>query len=94
MADQKLTEQIGYLIARANRLIEDDLARRLQPGGIAIEWTTASGRVYEVGWSTQPQDGYTSFGDALALPWTQTSYTDTTHGADQQLQHRVSVRLE
>lgn len=37
MADQKLTEQIGYLIARANRLIEDDLARRLQPGGIAIE---------------------------------------------------------
>ncbi|MEI4472090.1 MarR family winged helix-turn-helix transcriptional regulator [Frigidibacter sp. MR17.24] len=37
MADAKLTEQIGYLIARANRLIEDDLAKRLQPGGIAIE---------------------------------------------------------
>lgn len=37
MVDQKLTEQIGYLIARANRLIEDDLARRLQPGGIAVE---------------------------------------------------------
>lgn len=69
-------------------------AGRLAPGGIAIEWTTASGRVYEVGWSTQPQDGYTSFGDALALPWTQTSYTDTTHGAALQIQHRVSVRLE
>lgn len=37
MADQRLDEQIGYLIARANRMIEDDLARRLQPGGIAVE---------------------------------------------------------
>ncbi|WP_420344107.1 MarR family winged helix-turn-helix transcriptional regulator [Paenirhodobacter sp.] len=37
MADQKFTEQLGYLIARANRLIEEDLAKRLQPGGIAVE---------------------------------------------------------
>ncbi|EIE51453.1 transcriptional regulator [Salipiger aestuarii] len=37
MADPKFTEQLGYLIARANRLIEDDLARRLSANGIAIE---------------------------------------------------------
>lgn len=37
MADPRLDEQIGYLIARANRMLEEDLARRLQPGGIAIE---------------------------------------------------------
>lgn len=37
MTDPRLTEQIGYLIARANRLIEEDLAKRLQPGGIAVE---------------------------------------------------------
>ncbi len=37
MADPKFTEQLGYLIARANRLIEDDLARRLSANGIAVE---------------------------------------------------------
>ncbi|HEY0276482.1 MAG TPA: MarR family transcriptional regulator [Paenirhodobacter sp.] len=37
MADVRLNEQVGYLIARANRLLEEDLARRLQPGGIAVE---------------------------------------------------------
>ncbi|EAU46824.1 MarR family winged helix-turn-helix transcriptional regulator [Salipiger bermudensis] len=37
MADPKFTEQLGYLIARANRLIEEDLSKRLQSNGIAIE---------------------------------------------------------
>lgn len=37
MADPKFTEQLGYLIARANRLIEEDLSRRLSANGIAIE---------------------------------------------------------
>lgn len=37
MADVRLTDQLSYLIARANRMVEEDLARRLQPGGIAIE---------------------------------------------------------
>lgn len=37
MADAKLTGQIGYLIARANRILEEDLARRLQAGGLAVE---------------------------------------------------------
>lgn len=37
MADAKLSEQLGYLIARANRMVEEDLARRLQPGGLAVE---------------------------------------------------------
>ncbi|APX24381.1 MULTISPECIES: MarR family winged helix-turn-helix transcriptional regulator [Salipiger] len=37
MADPKFTEQLGYLIARANRLIEEDLTKRLQSNGIAVE---------------------------------------------------------
>jgi len=37
MADPKFTEQIGYLIARANRLIEEDLAKRLSANGISVE---------------------------------------------------------
>ena len=37
MASPKLTEQLGYLIARTNRLIEDDLTRRLQANGIAVD---------------------------------------------------------
>ena len=37
MADPKFTDQLGYLIARANRLIEEDLSKRLQSNGIAIE---------------------------------------------------------
>lgn len=37
MADPKFTEQLGYLIARANRLIEEDLSKRLHSNGIAIE---------------------------------------------------------
>jgi len=37
MATPKLTEQIGYLIARANRMIEEDLAKRLSANGVTIE---------------------------------------------------------
>ncbi|WP_134682333.1 MarR family winged helix-turn-helix transcriptional regulator [Paracoccus ravus] len=37
MNDADLSQQLSYLIARVNRMIEDDLARRLQPGGLAIE---------------------------------------------------------
>jgi len=37
MNDTDLTQQLSYLVARVNRMIEDDLARRLQPGGLAIE---------------------------------------------------------
>ncbi|CAM3248596.1 MarR family winged helix-turn-helix transcriptional regulator [Paracoccus nototheniae] len=37
MTDARLTDQLSYLIARANRMVEEDLARRLQPGGLAIE---------------------------------------------------------
>ncbi len=37
MTDADLTQQLSYLIARVNRMVEDDLSRRLQPGGLAIE---------------------------------------------------------
>ncbi|PIL18265.1 transcriptional regulator [Puniceibacterium antarcticum] len=37
MADPKFTEQLGYLISRANRLIEEDLSKRLGANGITLE---------------------------------------------------------
>lgn len=67
---------------------------RLPSGGTALDWTTATGRVYRVGWSTQAAGGFTTFGDAEALPWNQTSYTDTMHGAELRLFFQVDVRLE
>lgn len=32
-----MTEQIGYIIARVNRRLEEELAERLRPGGVPIE---------------------------------------------------------
>lgn len=37
MTDPDLSQQLSYLIARVNRMVEDDLTRRLQPGGFSIE---------------------------------------------------------
>ncbi|WP_295042256.1 MarR family transcriptional regulator [uncultured Paracoccus sp.] len=37
MSDPDLSQQLSYLIARVNRMVEDDLTRRLQPGGFSIE---------------------------------------------------------
>lgn len=37
MTDPNLSQQLSYLIARVNRMVEDDLSRRLQPGGFSIE---------------------------------------------------------
>ena len=72
MADPKLNEQIGYLIARANRVLEEDLARRLQPGGIAVEQF----RVIK----TLEQDGALSMGElaekVLVEPATLTKIID------------------
>lgn len=67
---------------------------RRPAAGTAIEWTSASGRLYQVAWSTNAQEAFTAFGDATALPWTQAAYTDTIHSAEQQLFLRVDVRRE
>ncbi|MTE01478.1 MarR family transcriptional regulator [Paracoccus sp. YIM 132242] len=37
MTNADLSQQLSYLIARVNRMVEDDLTRRLQPDGFSID---------------------------------------------------------
>lgn len=37
MSSPKITDRISYLIARASRIVEDDLSHRLQGEGLAVE---------------------------------------------------------
>ncbi|WP_118132940.1 MarR family winged helix-turn-helix transcriptional regulator [Oceanicella sp. SM1341] len=59
MAGPRLTEQLGYIIASVNRRLEEDLAERLRPGGIAIEQF----RILEA----LDQNGALSMGELAAL---------------------------
>jgi MarR family transcriptional regulator, organic hydroperoxide resistance regulator len=72
MPDTRLTEQLAYVIAKANKRLEDELEERLRPSGVPIEQL----RILEV---LQNSDG-SSMGDlaqrALIEPTTLTKIVD------------------
>jgi DNA-binding MarR family transcriptional regulator len=72
MPDTRLTEQLAYVIAKANKRLEDELEERLRPSGVPIEQL----RILEV-----LQNSYgSSMGDlaqrALIEPTTLTKIVD------------------
>ena len=62
-------------------------------GETAVDWPTRSGRLYTVFWSTNVAGGFAPLPGGTDLPWTQTTYTDTVHGAEPAGHYRVDVRL-
>jgi len=58
-----------------------------------IQWSSASGRVYSIYWTTNLVVG---FGNPLEtnLPWNPAIFTDSTHSADQKGFYKVDVELE
>lgn len=67
--------------------------RTLSGSGV-LQWNSLSGRVYQVGWSTNATGVYTAFGDATAISWPVNSYTDAIHGAERTIFYQIKVRRD
>jgi hypothetical protein len=60
-----------------------------------LNWNTVAGRLYSVGYSDNLTfDDFTPFSNAIDLPYTQNSYTDTVERAGSQHFYRIDVRLQ
>jgi hypothetical protein len=57
-----------------------------------IEWMVASGRVYNVNWTTNLMDEFQPLETDIFYP--RNSYTDTVHGAESECFYQVDVRME
>ncbi len=59
---------------------------------LVLSWPTLSGRIYSIYWSSNLPTGFQLLKDNV--PWTENSFTDTVHQADNQGFYRINVRLE
>ncbi len=57
-----------------------------------INWSSVSGRLYNVYWSTNLLDGFELL--ESNIPWTVTSFTDTVHSVEEPGYYRIGVQLE
>lgn len=63
----------------------------LSAPGPVLNWSSATGHLYRVNWSTNISSAFTAFADATALPATLSTYTDTLHGAEQPMFYRLET---
>ena len=61
------------------------------PNGYVMNWTSVSGRVYSVYWTSNLLDSFSPLQTNIA--WPQSSYTDQTHGVQTEGFYRMDVHL-
>jgi hypothetical protein len=74
----------------ASVLLVSDL--RFPTSANVFRWNSASGRVYNVYWSSNLLSGFQSL--ESNVPWTGNIFTDTVHGAANEGFYKIEVRLE
>lgn len=62
--------------------------------GWVVQWTSVSGRVYNVYWSSNLLQSGAFELIGSNIPWTTSSFTDTVHQAEEKGFYRINVQLE
>lgn len=67
------------------------VSNRLAASQVTLQWSTASGRVYSVYWTTNLLNGFQPL--KTNILWPQNSWTDAVYGAENEGFYRIKVQL-